>query len=111
MLTPHSGTPFTGPFSVMPWYSHCFKLPPCVLLLFKKIKYVVTSVGEGDGEIDMFPITVGPHRGPPFSQYIFQSVRDEIMNDIQGYVHKCILFAHDVVIVDKIRVGVTWKLQ
>jgi hypothetical protein len=36
---------------------------------------------------------------------------DEITKDIQGYIHLCMLFTDDVVLIDKSRIGVNQKLE
>ena len=71
----------------------------------------MTSVRAGDREIDTFPITVELHQGSAFSPYIFGLVMDEVTKDIQGDIPWCMLVAHDVVLVDEIRVGVNRNLE
>jgi Reverse transcriptase (RNA-dependent DNA polymerase) len=43
--------------------------------------------------------------------YIFTLVMDEITKDIQEDIPLCMLFADDVVLIDKSRIGVNQKLE
>jgi hypothetical protein len=45
------------------------------------------------------------------SPYLFTLVMDEVTRDIQGGITWCMLFAYDVVLVDKSRTGVDQKLE
>ena len=45
------------------------------------------------------------------SPYLFALVMDEVIRDIQGNIPWCMLFANDVVLVDKSRTGVNKKLE
>ena len=45
------------------------------------------------------------------SPYLFGLVMDEVTRDIQGEIPWCMLFAHDVVLVDESRAGVNRKLE
>jgi Reverse transcriptase (RNA-dependent DNA polymerase) len=72
---------------------------------------IVTCVGACDGESDTFPIKIRLHPGSALSPYIFTLVMDEIINDIQEDIPWCMLFADDVVLIDKSRIGVNQKLE
>jgi Reverse transcriptase (RNA-dependent DNA polymerase) len=72
---------------------------------------IVTCIRASDGESDAFPIKIGLHQGSTLSPYIFTLVMDEIINDIQGDIPWCMLFADDVVLIDDSRIGVDQKLE
>ena len=100
------------PRMVMWWALEKHKVPTKYISLIKDMyNNVVTSVRAGDGETDTFPITIGLHQGSALSPYIFDLVIDEVTKDIQGDIPWCMLFADDVVLVDKTRVGVNRKLE
>jgi hypothetical protein len=72
---------------------------------------VVTSVRTNDGNTDYFPIKIGLHQESALSPYLFALVMDEVTRNIQGDIPWCMLFADNVVLVDKSRVGVNRKLE
>ena len=72
---------------------------------------VVTSVRTNDGNIDYFPIKIGLHQGSAISPYLFALVMDEVTRNIQGNISWCMLFADDVVLVDKSQAKVNVKLE
>jgi Reverse transcriptase (RNA-dependent DNA polymerase) len=89
------------------------KLVPTKYVTLIKDMYtnVVTCVRACDDESDTFSIKIGLHQGSALSPYIFTLVMDEITKDIQGDIPWCILFADDVVLIDKSRIGVNQKLE
>jgi Reverse transcriptase (RNA-dependent DNA polymerase) len=72
---------------------------------------IVTCVRACDGESDVFPIKIELHQGSALSSYIFTLMMNEIINDIQGDIPWCILFADDVVLIDESRIGDDQKLE
>jgi hypothetical protein len=72
---------------------------------------VVTSVQTSDRDTNDFPINIGLHQWSALSPYLFALVMDEVTRDIQGGIPWCMLFAHDVVLVDESRTGVDQKLE
>jgi hypothetical protein len=61
----------------------------------------VTSVWISDGDTNDFPINIGLHQGSALSPYLSALVMDEVTGDMQGGLPGCMLFADDVVLVDK----------
>ncbi|GMP81861.1 hypothetical protein CsSME_00036427 [Camellia sinensis var. sinensis] len=72
---------------------------------------VVATIRSPAGETNEFPITVGLHQGSTLSPYLFTLVMDELTRNIQDDVPWCMLFADDIVLVDKTREGVNTKLE
>ena len=72
---------------------------------------VVTSVRTNDGNTDYFSIKIGLHQGLALTSYLFALVMDEVTRNIQGDIRWCMLFADDVVLVDKSQAGVNRKLE
>jgi hypothetical protein len=66
----------------------------------------VTSVRTSDGDANDFLINIGIHQGSALSPYLFTLVMDEITRDIQGGIPWCMLFAHDVILVNESRMMV-----
>ena len=64
---------------------------------------VMTSVRTSDGDTDDFPIMIGLHQESALSPYMFALMMDEVTRDIQGDIPWCMLFADNVVLVDKNR--------
>ena len=64
-----------------------------------------------DGDTTDFPINIGLHQGSALSPWLFALVMDEVTRDIQDDIPWCMLFANDVVLVDKSRAGVNRKLE
>jgi hypothetical protein len=56
-------------------------------------------------------IKIRLHQGSALSQYIFTLVMDGITNDIQGDIPWCMIFADDVVLIDKSKIEVNQKLE
>ena len=71
----------------------------------------MTSVRTNDGNTDYFPIKIGRHQGSALSPYFFALVMDEVTRDIQEDIPWCMLFADDVVLLDKSQAGVNKKLE
>ena len=74
-------------------------------------KNAMTFVRTCGGDTTDFPINRGLHQGSALSPYLFALVMDEVTRDIQGDISWCMLFADDVVLVDKSRAGVNRKLE
>ena len=64
-----------------------------------------------DGDTTDFPISIGLHQGSALNPYLFSLLMDEVTRDIQDDITWCMLFADDVVLVDKSRAGVNRKLE
>ena len=71
----------------------------------------MTTIRSPAGETEEFPITVGLHQGLALSPYLFALVMDELTRDIQDEVPWCMLFADDIVLMDKTREGVNAKVE
>ena len=58
-----------------------------------------------------FPITIGVHQRSALSHFLFVVVMDEIMKSLHEEIPLCMLFADDIVLIDKIKEGVNTKLK
>lgn len=58
------------------------------------------------GELEHFLVMMGLQQGSTLSSFLFILVMDEVTRHIQGEVSWCILFADDIILVDKTRSGV-----
>jgi hypothetical protein len=93
--------------NIMWWVLQKHKVLRKYITLIKDIyDNVVTSVRTSDRDTNDFPINIGLHQESALSPYLFALVMDEVTRDIQGGIPWCILFAYDVVLVDKSRTGV-----
>jgi hypothetical protein len=100
------------PRNVMWWALNKHKvLAKYVTLIKDMYNNVVTSVRTNDGNTDYFPIKIGLHQESALSPYLFALVMDEVTRNIQGDIPWCMLFADNVVLVDKVRAGVNRKLE
>ena len=72
---------------------------------------VVTSVKTAGGYTAEFPIQISLHQGSTLSPYLFTIVTDELTREIQDKVRWCMLFADNIVLVDKHMEGVNHKLE
>jgi Reverse transcriptase (RNA-dependent DNA polymerase) len=72
---------------------------------------IVTCVRAYDDEFDIFSIKIALHQGSALSPYIFTLMMDVITNNIYGDIPWCMLFADDMVPIDKSRIGVDQKLE
>lgn len=63
-----------------------------------------TSVRTMEGE-KKFTVTMGLHQGSALSPYVFALIMDELTRHIQDDVPWCMLFAHDIMLVDETQVG------
>ncbi|XP_070017332.1 uncharacterized protein [Nicotiana sylvestris] len=70
-----------------------------------------TRVRTVGGDSDHFPVVTGLHQGSAFSPFLFVPVMDAITHHIQGEVPWCMLFADDIVLIDKTRRGVNERLE
>ena len=72
---------------------------------------VKTSVRSSIGDMEYFPIDIGLHQGSALSSLLFIIVMDELAREIQDEVPWCMLFADDIVLIDKTRGALTrsWR--
>ena len=77
----------------------------CVFMFFILLCIYLSS------NTDYFPIKIGLHQGSALSPYLFALVMDEVTRNIQWDIPWCMLFADDVVLVDKSQAGVNRKLE
>jgi hypothetical protein len=82
-----------------------------VTLINDMYRDAMTFVRTCDDDIIDFPIKIGLLQGSALSPYLFASVMDEVIRDIQGDILWCMLFADNVVLIDDSRVGVNRKLE
>ena len=95
------------PRNVMWWALDKHKVPSKYVTLIKDMyNNVMTSVRTIDGNTDYFPIKIGLHQGSALSPHLFALVMDEVTRNIEGDIPWCMLFADDVVLVDKSQAGV-----
>jgi hypothetical protein len=72
---------------------------------------IVVSVRTSDGDTNDFLINIGLHQWSTLSPYLFALVMDEVTRDIKDGIHWCMLFADDMILMDKSRTGVDQKLE
>ena len=87
-----------------------------VIRFFKSIirdmyEGVVTNVRTCDDLTDEFPITIRLHQESVLSPFLFAIVMDEITKSIHEDIPWCMLFADDIVLIDKTKEGVNKKLE
>jgi hypothetical protein len=98
--------------NVMWWALQKHKVSSKYITLIKDMyDNVVTSIRTNDGDTNDSLINIGLHQGSALSPYLFTLVMDEVTRDIQGGIPWCMLFADDVVLVDKSRTEVDQKLE
>ncbi|KAL0919445.1 hypothetical protein M5K25_011539 [Dendrobium thyrsiflorum] len=83
----------------------------CVATIENIIIGAVTCVQTQGGLTKYFPISVGLHQGSALSPYLFALVMDVLTRHLQEVVPWCMLFADDILLVDKTREGVEGKLE
>ena len=71
----------------------------------------ITCVQTQGSSTKYFPISVGLHQGSALSPYLFSLVMDVLTRHLQEDVPWCMLFADDILLVDKTREGVEGKLE
>jgi len=72
---------------------------------------VVANVRTCGGITSDFSITIGLHQGSTLSPFLFAIVMDELTRAIQDEKLWCMLFVHDIVLVNETRAGVNVKLE
>ncbi|KAI0507444.1 hypothetical protein KFK09_013569 [Dendrobium nobile] len=70
-----------------------------------------TCIQTQGGLTKYFPTSVGLHQGSALSPYYFDLVMDVLIRDLQEDVLWCMLFADNVLLVDKTKEGVEGKLE
>ncbi|KAK8937291.1 hypothetical protein KSP39_PZI011768 [Platanthera zijinensis] len=83
----------------------------CIVIIKDMYTNSVTRVRTSRGLPQEFSITVGLHQGSTLSPYLFVLILDELTGHIQQAMHWCLLFADDIVLVDKTREGVNAKCE
>ncbi|PKA57161.1 ataxia telangiectasia mutated family protein [Apostasia shenzhenica] len=71
----------------------------------------VTSVRTQGGLTKDFSITVGLHQGSTLSSYLFALIVEVMTGHIQDEVPWCMLFADDIVLIEKTKEGAKAKLE
>ena len=69
------------------------------------------SVRTTCGETNEFLVTIGLHQGSTLNLYLFALIIDELAAIIHEEIYWCLLFAHHIVLVDKLRDGINAKLE
>jgi len=72
---------------------------------------VKTSVRSSVGDTEYFPIDIWLHQGSSLSPFLFTIIMDELTREIQDEVPLRMLFANDIVLIDKTRSGPSEKLE
>ena len=72
---------------------------------------VVTNVRTCGGTTSEFSITIELHQGSTLSLFLFVIVMNELARAIQNEIPWCMLFADDIILVDKTRARVNVKLE
>ncbi|XP_070002232.1 uncharacterized protein [Nicotiana sylvestris] len=72
---------------------------------------VKTRVRKVGGNSDHFPVMIGLHLGLALCTFMFALVMDVLMRRIQGKMSWCMLFADNIVLIDKTRDGVNTQLE
>jgi len=62
---------------------------------------VVANVRTCGGITNDFLITIGLHQGSALSPFLYAIVMDELTRDIQDEIPWCMLFADDIVLVER----------
>ncbi|XP_070037248.1 secreted RxLR effector protein 78-like [Nicotiana tomentosiformis] len=76
--------------------------------MYDGVKTRVRMVG---GDSDHFSVMMGLHQGSALSPFLFALVMDVVTRHIQEEVPWCMLFAHDIVLIDETRDGVNAQLE
>ncbi|PKA65631.1 ubiquitin-protein ligase E3 C [Apostasia shenzhenica] len=71
---------------------------------------VVTCVRTQEGLTKDFFITVGLHQGSALSPYLFALIMEVMTEHIQDEVPWCMLFADDIVLIEKTKEGAKAKI-
>jgi hypothetical protein len=71
----------------------------------------VACVRTSDRDTNDFLINIRLHQGSALSTYLFALVMDDVTRDIQGSIACCMLFADDVILMDKSRAGIDQKVE
>ncbi|XP_070047292.1 secreted RxLR effector protein 78-like [Nicotiana tomentosiformis] len=72
---------------------------------------VKTRVRTMGGDSDHFSVMMGLHQGSALSPFLFALVMDVLTCHIQGEVPWCMLFAHDIVLIDETRDNMNAQLE
>jgi len=70
-----------------------------------------TSARSVTGDTEYFPIDIGLHQGSALIPFLFMIIMDELTREIRDEVPWCMLFADDIVLIDKTIGGLNEKLQ
>ena len=69
-----------------------------------------TSVRTSIGDIKYFPIDIRLHQGLALSSFLFTIIMHDLTRVIQNAVPWCMFFADNIVLIDKTRDGLNYKL-
>jgi len=72
---------------------------------------VKTSVRTSEGDTEDVPIDIGLHQVSALSPFMFTILMDVLTKEIQGEVPWYMLFADDIIIIDKTSDGINRKLE
>ncbi|XP_070057179.1 secreted RxLR effector protein 78-like [Nicotiana tomentosiformis] len=76
--------------------------------MYEGAKTRVRTVG---GDSEHFPVVMGLYQGSVLNPFLFALVMDALTHHIQGEVPWCMLFADDIVLIDKTRSDVNERLE
>jgi len=95
------------------WWTLMKKEVPIKYIEIIKDMYdrVVANVRTYGGITSDFSITIGLHQGSALSPFLFVIVMNELTSAIQDEISLCMLFADNIVLVDKTRARVNAKLE
>jgi len=76
--------------------------------MYSGVRTKVTTLVE---ETHDFPINIGLHQRLAISPFHFTIIMDDLARGIQDKIPWCILFAHDIVLIDETKDGESTKLE
>ncbi|XP_019260134.1 PREDICTED: uncharacterized protein LOC109238152 [Nicotiana attenuata] len=76
--------------------------------MYDGAKTWVRTVG---GDSEHFPVVMGLHKGSTLIPFLLALVMDAVTHHVQGEAPWCMLFTDDIVLIDKMRSGVNYRLE